>query len=310
MIIPWVADEMSPLRKVVVGIANDFGGIPEHPYDPKSKYFIEIGEFPVEKDLVAEIDGLAAILEKHGVEVLRPKNLTLEDGSGVNQIFARDIAFVIDNRICLADIHEDRQIEKEGIAHILEQIPAENTFKLPVGTKVEGGDVMPFRDKLLVGCTPSEHEFNTIETARTNQAAVDALQKEFDHREVISFDLAKSDTDPRYNALHLDCCFQPVGEEHAIIFPEGFKHQRDLDFIEKLIGKENLISITREEMYHMNANVFSISPDVLVSDKAFVRLNGLLRERGFTVEEHHYRETAKMEGLFRCSTLPLVREKS
>ena len=56
-------------------------------------------------------------------------------------------------------------------------------------------------------------------------------------------------------------------------------------------------------------NIFSISPDVVVSDKAFTRMNNHLRnEWGITVEEIPYREISKMGGLLRCSTLPLVRE--
>ena len=38
-------------------------------------------------------------------------------------------------------------------------------------------------------------------------------------------------------------------------------------------------------MYHMNCNVFSISPDVVVSERGFTRLNQWLRAHGFTVEE-------------------------
>jgi N-dimethylarginine dimethylaminohydrolase len=58
----------------------------------------------------------------------------------------------------------------------------------------------------------------------------------------------------------------------------------------------------------MNANVFSISENVIVSEKGFTRLNAELRKRGFTVEEVPYAEVSKMEGLLRCSTMPLIRE--
>ena len=61
-------------------------------------------------------------------------------------------------------------------------------------------------------------------------------------------------------------------------------------------------------MYNMNSNVFSIAPDVVVSEKNFTRLNTWLRDNGFTVEEIPYAEIAKQEGLLRCSTLPLIRE--
>ena len=53
---------------------------------------------------------------------------------------------------------------------------------------------------------------------------------------------------------------------------------------------------------------FSISEKVIISEKGFIRLNNELRKRGFIVEEIHFSEIAKMEGLLRCSTIPLIRE--
>jgi N-dimethylarginine dimethylaminohydrolase len=67
--------------------------------------------------------------------------------------------------------------------------------------------------------------------------------------------------------------------------------------------------VTAEEMFEMFPNIFSISPEVVVSDKTFTRMNNHLRnEWGMTVEEIPYREISKMGGLLRCSTMPLVRE--
>ena len=53
---------------------------------------------------------------------------------------------------------------------------------------------------------------------------------------------------------------------------------------------------------------FSISDDVIVSETGFSRLNNNLRQKGFIVEEVKFNEIAKMEGLLRCTTLPLIRE--
>ena len=58
----------------------------------------------------------------------------------------------------------------------------------------------------------------------------------------------------------------------------------------------------------MNSNIFSISKNVIVSEKGFTRLNNELRKKGFIVEEIQYSEIAKMEGLLRCSTMPLIRK--
>ena len=74
-------------------------------------------------------------------------------------------------------------------------------------------------------------------------------------------------------------------------------------------GRDNIIEINRLQMYDMFSNIFSISTEVIVSEKNLNKLNQELRKRGFIVEEIPYAETAKMEGLLRCSTLPLIREK-
>ena len=46
----------------------------------------------------------------------------------------------------------------------------------------------------------------------------------------------------------------------------------------------------------------------MISEKGFERLTNELRVKGITVEEVPYAEIAKMEGLLRCSTLPLRRK--
>jgi hypothetical protein len=55
----------------------------------------------------------------------------------------------------------------------------------------------------------------------------------------------------------------------------------------------------KDEMYDMNSNIFSISEDVIVSERNFNRLNSWLRAHGFIVEEVPYAEIAKQEGLLR-----------
>ena len=88
---------------------------------------------------------------------------------------------------------------------------------------------------------------------------------------------------------------------------EDLKIVTILFFLNNLFGKENLINISKDEMYNMNSNIFSISDNVIVSEKSFDRLNSILRKKGFKVEMIDFSEIAKMEGLLRCSTLPLNR---
>ncbi len=299
-----IRDEISPLKAVILGRADSPGPppAPEECYDPKSLQHVLNGTYPEETDMVKEMEAFENVLKKYGVKVFRP--LPLPD---VNQIFTRDIGFVIENKFFKSNILPEREKEFQAILPIIREIDPDNIYYPPEEVHVEGGDVMPWYDYIFVG-TYRFPDYPQYITARTNIAAVEYLQSMFPQKKVVAFDLKKSNVNPYENALHLDCVFQPVGKGKAIIHKEGFLVEEQYAFLEKLFGKENLFFITKEEMYDMTANVFSITPEVVVSDKHFKRLNRWLREQGLTVEEISYREIAKQEGLLRCSTLPLYRE--
>ena len=106
----------------------------------------------------------------------------------------------------------------------------------------------------------------------------------------------------------MDGCFQPIGRDQCIIYKGVFKNESDYEMMIDHFGSDNCILIDKDEMYNMCSNVFSISSEVIISEVNFIRLNDELERRGFTVEKVKYAEVAKMEGLLRCSTLPLIRE--
>ena len=167
---------------------------------------------------------------------------------------------------------------------------------------------MPWNNYIFIG-TYSGEDYPDFITARTNMNAVKAIQELFPHKIVKSFELRKSNDNAKENALHLDCCFQPIGTNKAIIHKNGFLNLKEFNWLVDFFGKKNVFEITKEEMYQMNSNVFSISEDVIVSEKNFTRLNTWLSKQGFTVEKVPYSEISKQEGLIRCSTLPLIRDK-
>ncbi|OUR99453.1 amidinotransferase [Flavobacteriales bacterium 33_180_T64] len=304
MITPNVKNETSRLRVVVLGTATSVGATPalKDAYDPKSIEHIKAGTYPVEDDMVKEMEAVADIFKKYDVTVYRPK--VIKD---YNQIFARDIAFVIEDKFIRANILPDRDREIEAIEHVWSQIPEAQRVRLPEECHVEGGDVMPWNDYIFIG-TYSGEDYSDFITARTNMDAVIAIQELFPNKIVKSFELRKSNTEAKDNALHLDCCFQPVGKDKAILHKNGFLIEREYNWLVDFFGKDNIFEITQDEMYNMNSNVFSIAEDVIISERHFTRLNTWLREQGFTVEEVPYAEIAKQEGLLRCSTLPLIRD--
>ena len=166
---------------------------------------------------------------------------------------------------------------------------------------------MPWHDYIFVG-TYTAPDYPDYITARTNKAAVAFLQEQFPDKTVKSFELRKSNTDAKANALHLDCCFQPIGTDKAILHKNGFLVEEEYQWLVDFFGPANVFEISADEMYNMFSNVFSIAPDVVVSERGFTRLNDWVRAQGITVEEIPYAEIAKQEGLLRCSTLPLLRE--
>jgi len=282
-----VNNETARLKAVILGTAEHNGVTPtaEQAYDPKSLEHIVAGTYPVEKDMIREIDAFNSILKKYAVEVYRPQII-----NNYNQIFCRDIGFVIDDLFIKANVLSDREKELGAIQYVIDQI-----------------DVMLWKDYIFIG-TYKGSDYKDYITARTNMEGVAFIKMLFPHKKVKEFDLIKSKLEPKYNALHLDCCFQPVGIDKGIIYKGGFREEGDYEFLVNIFGKENLFHIEREEMYYMNANIFSIAPDVVVSERNFVRLNNWLRDKGYIVEEIPYAEVSKQGGLLRCSTLPLIRE--
>ena len=299
-----ITNETNRLKAVILGTAISNGPTPtlEQAYDPKSAEHIKAGTYPIEADMVAEMNAFEQVLKKYDVKVFRPQVIP-----NCNQIFARDIGFVIEDKFIKANILPDREDEYQAIEYIISQIPKEKVIIPPAEVHIEGGDVMPWNDHIFIG-TYKADDYKEQITARTNMKGVEFIKSLFPNKIIKEFDLVKSKTEPRDNALHLDCCFQPVGKDKGIIYKGGFRNEEDYQYLVNLFGKQNLFHIEREEMYEMFSNVFSIAPNVVVSERNFKRLNNWLRENGFVVEEIPYAEISKQEGLLRCSTLPLIRE--
>lgn len=300
-----IKNETATLKSVVLGQPKSMGGIPalEHSYDAKSYHSILNRIYPKEEDVVKEMDAFNLVLKKYNIEVHRPN--IIED---YNQVFARDVAFVIEDKMIISNVIKDRADEQEAYRKIFEQVEWRKIINLPESAHIEGGDVIVWNDYLFIGTCYSE-DYRSYKTARTNEYAIEILKEYFPKKRIIDLDLKKNDTVPYQGILHLDCTFNPIGQDKCIIYKNGFVDESDYNLIVDIFGEENCFHVTDEEMFEMNPNVFSISPEVIVSDDSFVRMNNFLRnEWGFTVEEISYRETSKMGGLLRCSTMPLVRE--
>ncbi|MBR0246950.1 MAG: amidinotransferase [Bacteroidales bacterium] len=300
-----ITSETGRLRTVVLGWPYSPGRTPslEETFDSKSYESVLHGVYPEEEDIIREMSAFEKILKKYDVDVLRPSPVP-----NCNQVFSRDVGFVIDDKIIVSNIIPDRQEEIDAYEDIYRQIHYKQIYNLPEAVHVEGGDVILYKDFIFLG-QYNFPDYSQVKTARTNRLAVDYLKMIFPERTILPLNLLKSDTDPYEGILHLDCTFMPVGRDKAIIYRRGFMNPRDAQHLIDIFGQENVFEITTEEMYAMNSNVFSISEDVVVVEEHFYRLIRHLRDKwGMTVETVPYREISKMGGLLRCSTLPLRRD--
>lgn len=300
-----VTNETSRLRAVVLGIPDSMGPDPkiEETYDSKSYESVKLNQYPKEKDIVFEMNEFEKVLKKHNVQVFRPWVL-----ENCNQVFARDVGMTIDDKFIISNIIPDRADEQEAYERIISSISKDKIIHVPEDVHVEGGDVILWNEFMFIG-TYKQADYKSYKTARTNAKAVEFMKDLFPNKWVIDLELIKDDFDPYKGILHLDCTFQPVGHNKAIIYKDGFLNPMHYDVLVSLFGRDNIFEVTQEEMYWMNPNVFSIAPDVVVSEKNFTRLNNHMREAwGITVEEIPYRNVSRMGGLLRCSTMPLIRD--
>ena len=300
-----INNETGKLKSVVLGQPVSMGADPtlEESYDAKSYHTIQQGVYPKEEDIINEMTEFEKVLKKYDVEVIRPDII-----KDYNQVFARDVAFVIEDKMILSNLIPDRADEQEAYSKIFEQVEWRKIINLPDTAHIEGGDVIVWNDFLFIGTCFSE-DYRNFKTARTNEYAIEILKEYFPKKRIIDLELKKNDTVPYEGILHLDCTFNPVGKDKCIIYKDGFVDESDYRLILDIFGEENCFHVTKEEMFDMNPNIFSISPEVVVSDVAFTRMNRHLQDVwNIKVEEIPYREISKMGGLLRCSTMPLVRE--
>lgn len=305
LIIPQVSNETDKLDTVVLGLPQSLGPDPllSEAYDAKSYESIEKGIYPSAASVEHEMGALLHALESNGVRVLRPSLVT-----DYNQIFARDVCFVIDDTLFISNLIPDREKETGALQPILDLVDSRHVERIPEHVHTEGGDVILYNDILFVGCY-LQPDYPNFKMARTNKYAIDFFKERFPNKTIVPLELVKHDHNPHKGVLHLDCAFQPIGKDSALIYPDGFLDKKYYHTLVEIFGQDKLFEVSAEEAYHMNTNIVSLSPTKIVSDEYFVRLNKHLESNwGIEVVSVPYQEISKMGGLLRCSTMPLIRK--
>lgn len=201
------------------------------------------------------------------------------------QVFTRDIGFTLGQTIFVANMATDVRAGEENVLKQWLEDEEISYYNL-VEELIEGGDVVIDRDTVYVGLSN-----------RTNQKAADQLQ-----RLLTDFHIVTIPFKERY--LHLDCVFNVVSPDVALIYPKALS-QKEIDIF---ASRYDLIEVSEEEQFQLGTNVLSIGNKRLFSLPVNTNVNNQLRKRGFEVIEVDITEIIKSGGSFRCCTLPILRE--
>ncbi|MCK6258401.1 dimethylarginine dimethylaminohydrolase family protein [Fictibacillus sp. KIGAM418] len=202
------------------------------------------------------------------------------------QVFTRDIGFTIGHTLYISEM--GREI-RQGEEKVLKEWMNEEhiTIKDLKNDSIEGGDVLLDRKTVFVGVSH-----------RTSRAAIESLMQHESDYNVIPVPFNE-----KY--LHLDCVFNILSPEEAIIYPPAF-HEEELKL---LTSRYKTIEINKEEQFTLGTNILSIGNKTVLALPVNKEINAKLRENGYEVIEVDISEIIKSGGAFRCCTLPLDRKR-
>jgi N-dimethylarginine dimethylaminohydrolase len=229
--------------------------------------------------------------QKRFVQALRDSGVTvlfLDNVPGINsQHFTRDIAFCIDEALFVARMGTQyRELELQALEPLLPRFS--KVVRLEQG-RIEGGDVMLYHDKALVGLGEA-----------TDTHGVEALRRKLaelgNPREVVPIPFTHR------GVIHLDTKFNIVGKNVALFRRESFQPET----IRWFESHFDLIEATDQETQEMAINTLAIGGGKVIMLETSERLAKEVQRRGLTPILLDYSAVTHWPGSFRCTTLPAV----
>ncbi|SDC05544.1 N-Dimethylarginine dimethylaminohydrolase [Pelagirhabdus alkalitolerans] len=225
----------------------------------------------------------------HFVDLMRERGVqitSLEPEEQLNeQVFTRDIGFTIGETFFVSKMKRTiRKAETDKLKQHLNDLGFDYiTFS---DYPIEGGDVIIDGTRVWIGLSK-----------RTSRRAVEELKAYLPTYSIEMIDLGE-------DILHLDCAFNIVSPDVAIVYKKGISHA-DYD---KLSEHYDLIEVDDSEYISLGTNVLSLGNKTVISLPENLLVNQALKDRGFQVIKVPFSEIIKSGGSFRCATLPTVRQ--
>lgn len=319
-----VKNEFAPLKKVVLTQSEFY--FPKSMESNNDDAFLsrEALELYKDKDIAGKSYGevfekrqrqweeerehLKRVLEKYGVEVLRPRMLTdYEKEAGMEfgscNFFARDPFFTIGNSIIegslrffhrrdeiypIRDILEKEALQSDAFYVSVPRPDLSDGHESEKGPFLEGGDVLVLDDLVLVGNSGQASNHN-------GYLWLKAYLSHFGYT-VLEVPL-------RHEVLHLDCALSLVRNGLMIVSEEAF-----LEGIPEPLKDWDKIQVPLSDIAYLAVNGLPINENTYILDPAFAYIAEQLEARGITVERIPFEISRSLGGSFRCSTQPLVRD--
>ncbi len=276
----YITNEFDPLKKVIVSYGESVPHFKD--YRNNSPDFLKFHSLkkPWDENLLLRQQRIFfEVLEKYEVELFFAKIV-----KGLPWLmYTRDMGFVYKNKFFYSKSTTltERENEFESIAEILSSLDSKEVVKIEKG-KIEGGDVLADDEQLYIGIS--------------NRTTIEAVKDVEKHFPVKTLYLGE-------DVMHLDTRMAILPGRKLLICPGAFQ-DGDLRFLQK---RFEFLPITESEARLLCTNVFFINPQTIVVAKSHTRINRVLRDNGFQIEELDYSEPIVLGGSFRCSTLPVER---
>lgn len=319
----YVESEFAPLRKVVLtqselifpgedDNAGDSDFLPEeilHLYDGidiAGKNYKDV--FPErQQQWEQERENLKSVLEKYGVQVLRPRLLTdyekqRDKERGCANFFARDPFFTVGSSVIegslrfyhrrneilpIRDILMRETLDSDAYYVAVPQPDISQGIDSEAGPFLEGGDVLVLGKTVLVGNSGLASNHNGYLWLKSYLA-------HWDYR-VIEVPL-------KPEVLHLDCALSLVREGLMIVCEEALLHG-----IPQPLKDWDRIPVPYQDLAHLAINGLPLNEQVYITDPQFGYIIEELQKRHIHVETVDFRISRSLGGSFRCSTQPLAR---
>jgi len=257
-----------------------------------------------------ERKNLKELLQKHGAEVLEPRNLKPEEkqlhpNNGYANFFCRDPFFVIGDYVIEASmrfLHRRHEVWPlrdllwsltldtpcTYLAALFPEISSIDDLTLGIGPFIEGGDVLVLDKHILVGNSGFA----------SNDLGIKWLRKLLSPK---GYTVESVRLHP--DILHLDCALGLVRGNLMVVCKEAL-----LDGIPTILKTWKSIEVTLEEAGQLATNGLPISSDLYLTDPEFEHIGAQIEKEGVKVEYVDFQISRSFGGAFRCTTQALRRE--